>query len=385
MRNPGFRIIPLALSFIITAAVCLRGDELPAKLTPGTKLSSLVIGQTTYSNVTIRSVSPRSAMISHEGGMKSLLLRDLPADLQQRFGYNPEADRAEDAKVKAAQSAAENKQKERIAAARTTRANAENKDTKIDDVIRTFGQPPTIKEAVDFRPKLRDYGLWVKDQGARASCSVFAIVSAIEYENAELTGKPERFSEEYLIWATAKTLGHSGSQAPEVTDDPRQLDMGFTLQEVVTAVRSYGTLPRGRMPNRMAGTIPEPSAELQNEARTAHRVTVHAIPGHDGGSVLANAIHALNAGYPVPIGIRWVKGRHTWRTGFLDKQTPDEDSGHAVTLVGYKCETGKIEDTVFTFKNSWGANWGVDGYGYATYYFLSQNLHAAALLEITTN
>jgi len=42
------------------------------------------------------------------------------------------------------------------------------------------------------------------------------------------------------------------------------------------------------------------------------------------------------------------------------------DGGHAVTLVGYKSATGRIEDAVFIFKNSYGVDWGQGGYGTAT-------------------
>ncbi|MEI6108231.1 MAG: C1 family peptidase, partial [Opitutae bacterium] len=56
--------------------------------------------------------------------------------------------------------------------------------------------------------------------------------------------------------------------------------------------------------------------------------------------------------------------------------------GHAVTLVGYKSGTGRLEDAVFIFKNSWGADWGQGGYGMVTYGYLSQHLNDAVLLEV---
>ncbi|MFT3870760.1 MAG: C1 family peptidase [Nibricoccus sp.] len=373
-----------AFSLLFLAMVSfLRAEDVPAKLVAGAKLPSLTVGATTYQNVTIRSVSARNAMITHDGGMKSLLLRDLSPELQQRFGYNPEAERAQEARISAGQAAAEQKQKDRIAAARNNqRSGAKG---KIDQLISLFGTQPTLETSVDFRPKMSDYGLWVKDQGARPSCSVFAILSAIEFQNAELTGKPQRFSEQYLIWATANTIGLTALNQKYNLDDPTGGDIGFTLPDVVTAVRRYGILTQDRMPYRKGGPIENPSDELIKEAQTSKRVVIQSIPSLDRVSMIANIVHALNSGYPVPIGIRWVKGRHTWRSGHLDKQTPDEDSAHAVTIVGYKCETGKIEDTVFVFKNSWGLDWGVNGYGTATYYFLSQNLFLGVVLDISDN
>jgi C1A family cysteine protease len=108
------------------------------------------------------------------------------------------------------------------------------------------------------------------------------------------------------------------------------------------------------------------------------------VPGRDGATLIANVIQALNAGVPVPVGMRWAMGgQNWWRSGYLNEQPAYEDKGHAVTIVGYKSETGRIEDTVFTFKNSWGTEWGANGYGFATYKFLSKNLHTAVILEVT--
>lgn len=371
----------LALLFLATGSF-LRAEDAPAKLVAGSKLPSLTVGTVAYQNITIRSVSPRSVMITHDGGMKSLLLRDLSPELQQRFGYNPEADRAQEAKVSAAQAAAEQKQKERIAAASRNNQNVHTKG-KVDQLIALFGTPPTLEASVDFRPKMSDYGLWVRDQGDRESCSVFAINSAIEYQNAEVTGKPIRFSEEFIIWATDSVTGNAAlSKKYNLNSYARNID--FTFGDVVKAITQYGLLPADKLPNYLGGPIKQPSTETLEQARTYLNVVIHTIPGDDNASVLANIIHAINAGYPVPIGSSWVRVA-TWRSGHLDKQKPDQDYPHAVTLVGYKCETGKIQDTVFIFKNSWGIRWGIDGYGTVSYAYLRQNMTRCVLLDVSAN
>ncbi|MBI3885417.1 MAG: hypothetical protein HY302_06775, partial [Opitutae bacterium] len=70
------------------------------------------------------------------------------------------------------------------------------------------------------------------------------------------------------------------------------------------------------------------------------------------------------------------------RTGYLSAQKPVPGAGHAVTLVGYQTATGRIEDAVFVFKNSWGAEWGQGGYGTVTYHYLNRHLHDAVILEV---
>ena len=108
---------------------------------------------------------------------------------------------------------------------------------------------------------------------------------------------------------------------------------------------------------------------------------MHTIPGHDGATLASNVIQALNLGIPVPVGMVWPDTR-VWRVQFLDSQMTTMHYGHAVTIVGYRCKTGRIEDAVFVFKNSWGPHWGQAGYGTASYGYLAKNLGSAVVLEV---
>src|SRR4051794_37494928 len=97
-----FRAGHLAL-FFFALLTALVAQEAASRLTAGSKLESLTVGKNTYQNVLVRSVSARSAMITHSSGMTSILLRDLSPELQQRFGYNPAAEHAQDEVAKAGQ------------------------------------------------------------------------------------------------------------------------------------------------------------------------------------------------------------------------------------------------------------------------------------------
>jgi len=383
-----FRTSCFALAlFSVSLTAMLRADEAPAKIAVGSQLASLTVGPTIYHNVLVRSVTARSAMITYDGGMKSILLRDLSSELQQQFGYNADADRAQEAAAKVGQAAAEKQQLARLETLRKNRATAHSSVqsvSKIDQLLRSFGQAPEIADEVDLRPRFNELGLWVKDQGHRPSCAVFAMVSALEFQSAEANGNTERFSEEYLYWATCKSLNRQPSDALAGSSDGSedQSDVGFTLDEVATALRTYGIPQRDKVPNHFAGkAMASPPTEIIEEARRSGRTSVHSIPGHNGGTLATNIIHALNLGIPVPVGMRWPDTR-VWRIQFLDNQRVDMGYGHAVTIVGYRCKTGKIEDTVFVFKNSWGPRWGQGGYGTASFGYLAKNLHSAVVLEI---
>ena len=355
----------------------------PASLGVGSTLESLTVGKTVYQVVQVRSIGPHSVMISHAGGLAAVPLRDLSPELQTAFGYDPAADKA------AARVAAPPAESKRAA---DTPPNPAHKTppplapSSFDAVLQSFGQPPDVRPSVDLRPKFSDLALNVKNQGPRPSCAVFAIVSALEYQNAQLAGQAERLSEEYLIWATCKTLNRAPRVRPTTdTENPENLDSideGFALSEVVTALRTYGIPLQSSMPYSFANTpAADPPNAVIEEARTHRRVSIFVLPGRNAPTRLANLIQALDAGIPIAVGLRWPAWRAV-RSAYLDQQKPLEGTGHGVTIVGYENKTGAIKDTVFVFKNSWGVKWGASGYGYATYAYLVANLTDTALLEL---
>lgn len=343
---------------------------------PGEKLESLAVGPVTYSQVQVRSYNARSLMITHAGGMASIRLRDLTPEWQARFNYDPVAEAAANEANKTRASAAPSAVRKKPAPAKEA--------SKFDALLQKFGQPAEIQAEIDLRPKFFQLELGVKNQGYAPSCAVFAIVSALEFQNAELGGKVEKFSEEYLIWAVNKSV--QKMPTPVAADDStgnEQRDLGFSLSEVVSALRAYGIPLQATMPNafgRKIQAIEEPPAEIVREAREHKRIFAHQLPNRDRVTLINNIVHSLNSGLPVAVGMAWPM-THVYN-GYLNSQTAASDRGHAVTLVGYKSATGRIEDAYFIFKNSWGPKWGQGGYGTVTYNYLDKYLNDAVLLEV---
>lgn len=370
-------------------AVAIAAES--GRLGVGATFDTLQVGSIAYQRVQVRSVNARTLMIAHAGGLASVRLRDLSPELQAAFGYDSAADAAANAALSAPRVVSEPKPAADIPS-KPPRRMLSVAGASFDALLQSFGQPPEIRPLVDLRPKFSDLALNVKNQGPRPSCAVFAIVSALEYQNAQLTGRPERFSEEYLVWATGKTLNRLPRSRPAAdtaagtpeTDDSEGLDTadeGFALSEVVTALRAFGVPLQSSLPYSFGRTTPDPPNAVIAEARSHRRVSVFALPGRDQPMRIANLVHALNAGVPVAVGLRWPQWR-TLRSGYLSAQKPLEGTGHAVTMVGYENKTGALKDTVFIFKNSWGVRWGASGYGYATYAYLDKNLVDTALLEV---
>jgi hypothetical protein len=360
-------IVALALAGV---AVGARADE--AALGPGARIETLVVGHATYHQVVVRSVNAHTVVFLHAGGMTSVRLRDLPAEWQVRFHFDPARELPESEPVASP-----------VAAHHATTPHAGRRDVRIDDVLQRFGQPATVRPDVDLRPKFFELDLSVKNQGRRPSCAVFAVVSALEFQNAELGGKPEKFSEEYLIWATRHMIHRVPIPGASRAGDD-DADEGFTLFEVANALRTFGIPLQATMPDTFGHNvdlIEEPPAAVVDEARSHQRVFVHLVPGRDAPTAINNIVQALNAGLPVAIGMSWPNFR-SLRNGFLDLQKPQAGAGHAVTLVGYTCASGQLKDVVFIFKNSYGVQWGQGGYGTVTYNYLSNNLTQAVLLEV---
>ena len=346
---------------------------------PGAKLDSLPVGSTTYRQVQVRSVNVRTVMITHSGGMASIRLRDLAPEWQARFHYDAAAEAAADEAARNAPPP--------TPVVHRAKPPASKGPSKIDALLLQFGQPAVVQTEVDLRPKFFELELGVKSQGMRPSCAVFAVVSALEFQNAEIAGKVEKFSEEYLIWAVRKTtrrLPPPNSSAPAEAGEQDYQDEGFALGEVVAALHGPMASPCSRAcPTRSAaGSIPS-GIRLRPSCRRP--AVISGFPSSKcragiGRPLLNNLVQALNAGVPIAVGMSWPGTRVV--NGYIGAQKGEPDRGHAVTIVGYKSSTGRIEDAYFIFKNSWGPKWGQGGYGTVTYGYLRNYLNDAILLEV---
>ena len=67
-------------------------------------------------------------------------------------------------------------------------------------------KPP---RSIDLRPAFARWDLTPRQQGARGTCSVFAVTAAIEYAAAARRRQGERLSVEFLNWAAHRATGAS--------------------------------------------------------------------------------------------------------------------------------------------------------------------------------
>lgn len=335
----------------------------------------LHVGANVYYDVRILQVTPLTVVLGHRDGITSVRLADLPPDLQQRFGYDP-AKAAQEAAILQAENTAHQVQ------ANTVAGDKGPPTLTAQEILQRFGEPPKIFAEVNMQPRFDQLGIGVKSQGARPSCAVFALVSALEYQRSPPAGPAPEFSEEYLIWATLKTLGKVGVAVPQSGSE--NLDIGFSLNEVAEALRAYGIALGGELPYHFLLADPqvvEPGADVIERAKKRSPVDGFYITGRGPPAQIANIVQVLNAGVPVIAGLKWPEQKSFGDNATLDEQPGLDKSTHAVLLVGYRTKTGKIEDAQFLFKNSYGEKWGDNGYGVATYKYLAGNLQSALFLD----
>jgi hypothetical protein len=362
---------------VAPAAPAASAPPAPAAATADASavIPELHVGRNVYHDVRVLQVTPVTVVIGHRDGITSIALADLPPDLQKRFGYDP-AKAAEEEALRQSENTAHKVQ------ANIAPGDKGPPTLSAQEILQRFGEPPKIYQEVNMQPRFDQLEIGVKNQGSRPSCAVFALVSALEYQRSPEAGPAPEFSEEYLIWATLKTLGKIGIAVPQ--GDAQELDIGFTLNEVAEALRAYGIALAAELPYHFMLTDPhviEPPDDVIERAKKRSPVDGFYITGREPKAEIANIVQVINAGVPVITGMKWPEQKNFGDNALLDEQEGLEKSAHAVLLVGYLTKTGKIEDAQFLFKNSYGEKWGDNGYGVATYKYLVNNLESALFLD----
>ncbi len=331
----------------------------------------LEVGNQVYLNVVVLSSNESTLSIRHGRSIAQVPLAELSPELQLKYGYDSGSAADREAKLAIRRQQQIDEQQKRLAAVKTLR---EKVASTSNGAFSQFGKTPLLKSEVDLRNRYRSHGIRVRSQRG-PSCSVHAIVAAMEYQFAEAHGRVMNLSEPYLINATSRSLGRPDAVGYDSrTGKANGLDLGFALEHVFQAIRGHGLALEQSREEREAG---EPYQMLDSVTLSAFIV-----PGGRTRKGIENMIHVLNSDTPLVVGVAWPAYSRVARTSVLGKQPVKADGGHAVTIVGYRCEDGKIENTKFIFRNSWGDDWGAGGYGFFTYEYLINNLNTCYVVEL---
>jgi hypothetical protein len=228
-------------------------------------------------------------------------------------------------------------------------------------------------DSVDLNPRFEQWGLPIRSQGGRGTCSVFAFVGLVEYAFAIRDGDGIILSVEFLNWAAHKVAN-------------RSVDGAF-FSELWDGYLKYGICAETDMPY-----LPEFDPDLEPPAeclKIAERVRsvrlgLRWIKEWDVSTGLTDDQFAeiklmLFLQFPVCGGFRWPK-EAKWENGLLQMCPPsDVFDGHSIILAGYRDDPAQPGGGVFMIRNSGGESRN----GYMSYEYVRTYMNDGAWIEPT--
>jgi C1A family cysteine protease len=207
-----------------------------------------------------------------------------------------------------------------------------------------------LPETVSLQEKMPP----VYNQGALGACTYNAIPAAIEYD--------QRVQGFDTPCTPSRLFGYYNERAEEHTIES---DSGATLRAGLKVTARYGYCPEALWPYDVARFKEEPPMTAY-AAALPNRISDYRAVAQNARTVRG----ALAAGRPVIIGFSVYESfeyPEVDKTGVVPWPKHDERQlgGHAVLLAGYE------DDLViqgikgwYLFRNSYGPEWGLEGYGY---------------------
>ncbi len=222
-------------------------------------------------------------------------------------------------------------------------------------------------------PSSKDLRAWctpIEDQGNLGSCTANAGVGLMEYYQCRAFGKYMDGSRLFLYKATRNLDGSVG-------------DTGAYLRSTMKAMVLFGIPPERYWPYQIDQFDVEPSAFCYSFGQSFKTVKYYRIdpPGTPASKVLSAIRRNLAAGLALMFGFTVYSSIPPVGTGSGDIPFPGANErvlgGHAIVAVGYddKKQIGKDKGALL-IRNSWGTDWGEQGYGWLPYAYVESGLAA---------
>jgi C1A family cysteine protease len=210
-------------------------------------------------------------------------------------------------------------------------------------------------QSVDLREKCPE----VYDQGKLGSCTANAISFAYQFDELK-QDTPTQFrpSRLFIYYNEREMEGTVGE------------DSGAEIRDGIKSINGVGVCEEKDWPYDIAQFTVKPTDECYDFAKEHHSVKYERV-----NQTALGIETALAQGIPVVFGFvvyPSFESEETEKTGQVTMPAEDEQpiGGHAVAIVGYDNEKKK-----FIVRNSWGAEWGAEGYCYFPYeYILNPSL-----------
>lgn len=211
--------------------------------------------------------------------------------------------------------------------------------------------PAELPPLVDLRPTCSP----VENQEELGSCTANALVGALEFlENKDKI--PYTDLSRLFVYYNERVIEHTTSS-----------DSGAMIRDGIKTLAKQGICSEKIWPYDISKFSDKPGHNCYKEA-TKHRITTYS---------RLQAIDEMRTciadGYPFVFGFtvyQSFESQEVAQTGIVQLPQPGEQplGGHATLSVGYDDSQKR-----FTVRNSWGSDWGIQGYFTIPYDYLANN------------
>jgi len=196
----------------------------------------------------------------------------------------------------------------------------------------------------------------IKNQGSEGSCTAFSSAALSEFFEWKQYGQIFDLSERW-VYEWAKKLDCFPGESYE----------GSTLRAAMKALQKYGICEEKfwkYIPNKKGE--PDPKAA---EDAYKHRIKTYRSLTHPKDiRIIKRALHEVG---PIVAGVAVQKSWFNPNKGIIKDLGDAEILGyHAILVIAYG-------DGMIKIKNSWGENWGINGFGYLNEEYFMRMLHSA--------
>jgi C1A family cysteine protease len=236
-----------------------------------------------------------------------------------------------------------------------------------EEVVQFFGKSKALKAPKAGPPASCDLSPHcspIEDQGSLGSCTAQAGVGLIEYYERRAYGKHLDASRLFLYKTTRNLLHWTG-------------DTGAWLRTTMKAMVLFGVPPEEYWPYVISKFDQEPTAfcyafGLSYRSIRYYRLDTAGLPAD---ATLERVKQFLAAGYPSMFGFTVYNFGNSKGEFEFPQAGQAVLGGHAVVAVGYDDarKIGKHKGAL-KIRNSWGKQWGEEGYGWLPYRYVEAGL-----------
>ncbi len=229
------------------------------------------------------------------------------------------------------------------------------------DLPYTYKREP-LRDSVD----LRQYCSKIESQGHLGSCTGQAVVGAYELLlNKEV---PDKFIDlsRLFVYYNARLLENMVGE-----------DAGAYVRDAVKAVQKFGICSESIWPYHIQDFAITPSIQSYDDARHRNIQNYYRI------SVIEDTLDALNKEMPVVFSMKVYESfeeLYNNNSVKLPQKGESPIGAHAMCFVGYD-----LNKKVLLARNSFGSDWGIDGYCYLPFDYVRQEVMDMWVFDIYLN